>query len=173
MMSLSDDTQADIIEAFNSTFRYLDNLSNINNPYFEGIVTQIYLTDLQLNKATVATFLDLYLLIWNGFVSSKINGKCNDFDFDIVYFPFLGGDVPQAPPPPPPPIPSPPPPPPPPHSCEGYISQLIGFARVSKHLADFNACNKTLTAKLLQMGNPFHNLGKLFLSFIVNTTIDL
>ena len=102
MMSLSDDTQADIIEAFNSTFRYLDNLSNINNPYFEGIVTQIYLTDLQLNKATVATFLDLYLLIWNGFVSSKINGKCNDFDFDIVYFPFLGGDVPQAPPPPPP-----------------------------------------------------------------------
>ena len=41
-MSLSDDTHADIIEAFNSTSRYLDDFSNIDNLYFEGMVTQIY-----------------------------------------------------------------------------------------------------------------------------------
>ena len=46
IMSLSDDTQADIIEDFNSTSRYLDNLLNINNPYFEGMVSQIYPTEL-------------------------------------------------------------------------------------------------------------------------------
>ena len=42
MMSLSDDTQADIIEAFNSNSRYLEDLLNIDNPYFVGMVTQIY-----------------------------------------------------------------------------------------------------------------------------------
>ena len=38
-MSLSDDTQADIIEVFNATSRYLDDILNIDNPYFEGMVT--------------------------------------------------------------------------------------------------------------------------------------
>ena len=41
--------------------------------------------------------LDLHLSISNGFVSSKIDGKCDDFDFDIVNFPFLDGDVPRHP----------------------------------------------------------------------------
>ena len=41
MMSLSDDTQADVTEAFNSTSRYLDDLLNIDNPYFEGMASQI------------------------------------------------------------------------------------------------------------------------------------
>ena len=43
--------QTDIIEAFNSTSRYLDDLLNIDNPYFEQMVGQIYPTELQLNKA--------------------------------------------------------------------------------------------------------------------------
>ena len=58
MTSLSDDNQADIIEAFNSTSRYLDDLLNIDNPYFEGMVTQIYPAELHLNKDTEAPFLD-------------------------------------------------------------------------------------------------------------------
>ena len=49
MLSLSDNNQADIIEAFNSTSRYLDDLLNIDNPYFEQMVGQIYPTELQLN----------------------------------------------------------------------------------------------------------------------------
>ena len=51
MLSLSDNNQADIIESFNSTSRYLDDLLNIDNPHFEQIVDQIYPTELQLNKA--------------------------------------------------------------------------------------------------------------------------
>ena len=50
MKSFSDDNKADIIEAFNSTSRYMDALLNIDNPYFEGIVNQIYPPELQLNK---------------------------------------------------------------------------------------------------------------------------
>ena len=48
---LSDNNHIVIIEAFNSTSRYLDDLLNIDNPYFEQIVGQIYPTELKLNKA--------------------------------------------------------------------------------------------------------------------------
>ena len=48
MDSLNHNTQVDVIEAFNSTSRYLDDLSNIDNPYFEGIINQIYPPELQL-----------------------------------------------------------------------------------------------------------------------------
>ena len=46
-----------------------------------------------------------------------------------------------------------------------YISQLIRFARVSSHVADFNARNKSLTAKLLQQGYRYHKLRKTFSKF--------
>ena len=99
MDSLNHDNQADVIEAFNSTSRYLDDLLNIDNPYFVGMVNQIYPSELQMNKANIsdteAPFLDLHLSVANGFVSSKIYDKRDDFDFDIVNFPFLDGDVPR------------------------------------------------------------------------------
>ena len=99
MDSLNHDNQADVVEAFNSTSRYLDDLLNIDNPYFEGMVNQIYPPELQLNKANIsdteAPFLDLHLSVANGFVSSKIYDKRDDFDFDIVNFPFLVNKLPK------------------------------------------------------------------------------
>ena len=122
MLSLSDNNQADIIEAFNSTSRYLDDLLNIDNPYFEQMVGQIYPTELQLKKAnssdTEAPFLDLNLSITNGIVSSKIYEKRDDFNFEIVNFPFLDGDVPRS------------------SSYGVYISLLIRFARVCSNADD-------------------------------------
>ena len=88
-----------------------------------------------------------HLSISNGFVSSKIYDKCDDFDFDIVNLPFLDGDVPRS------------------TSYGVYISQLIRFARVSSHVVDFNARNKSLTAKLLQQGYRYHKLRKTFSKF--------
>ena len=67
--------------------------------------------------------------------------------FDIVNFPFLDGDVPRS------------------TSYGVYISQLIRFVRVSSHVADFNAHNKSLTAKLLQQGYRYHKLRKTFSKF--------
>ena len=100
MMVLSADKDAEIIEAFNSTSWYLNDLLNIdNNTYFDGMVKQIYQSELQLNKANSsdieAPFLDLHLTISDGFVSSKMYDKRDDFDFDIVNFPFLSGDIPR------------------------------------------------------------------------------
>ena len=151
MTSLSNRNEADIIKAFNSTSRYLDDLLNIDNPYFEAMVNQIYPPELQLNKAntsdTEAPFLDWHLSISNGFVSSKIYYKRDDFDFDIVNFPFLDGDVPHRP------------------SYGVYLSQLIRFARVCSHVDDFNTRNKCLTAKLLKQGYRYHKLRKAFSKF--------
>ena len=153
MTSLSDVKPAEIIEAFKSTSTYLDDLLNIDNLYFEGMVNRIYPPELQLNKAntsdTEAPFLDLHLSISNGFVSSKLKiyDKRDVFDFDIVNFPILDGDVPRS------------------TSYGVYISQLIRFARVSSHVANFNARNKSLTAKLLQQGYQYHKLRKTFSKF--------
>ena len=54
MMSLSDDKQADVIDAFNTTSRYLDDILNINNVYFDNMASQIYPSELQLNKANAS-----------------------------------------------------------------------------------------------------------------------
>ena len=95
MMSLSADKQADIIDAFNTTSRYLDDILYINYVYFDSRSAE-----LQLNKAytsaTEAAFLDLHLSISNDIVSTKIYDKPDDSDFEIVNFPFLDGDVPRS-----------------------------------------------------------------------------
>ena len=50
MMSLSDDKHADIIDVYNTTSSYLDDILNINNVYFDNMVSQIYPSEIQLNK---------------------------------------------------------------------------------------------------------------------------
>ena len=78
MLSLSDDNQSEVIEAFNSTSRYLHDLLNIDNTLFDSMANHIYPSELQLNKAnasdtcTEASFLDLHLFISDGFVKTKI-----------------------------------------------------------------------------------------------------
>ena len=100
MMSLYDDKQADVIDAFNTTSRYLDGILNINDVYFVNMVGQIYSSELKLNKViasgTEGAFLELHLSISNDIVSTKIYDKCDNFDFEIVNFPFLDGDVPRS-----------------------------------------------------------------------------
>ena len=68
------------------------------------------------------------------FFSTKIFVKRDSFDFEIVNFPFLDGDVPRYTP------------------YGVYISQLICFARASSHVADFNTRNKLSTQKLFKQG---------------------
>ena len=115
------------------------------------MVGQIYPTELELNKAnssdTEAPFLDFNLSITNGIVSSKIYEKRDDFNFEIVNFPFLDGDVPRS------------------RSNSVYISQLIRFARVCSNVDDFNNRNLILTAKLLKQGYRYHKIRKSFSKF--------
>ena len=92
----------------------MDNILKINNSYFDNMVSQIYPSELQLNKAntsdTEATFLDLHFSISYDIVPTKIYDKRDDFDFGINNFAFLDCDVPRS------------------TSYRIYISQLICFA---------------------------------------------
>ena len=76
--------------------------------------------------------MDLNLCISNGTVSIKIYDKRDDFDFDIINFPFPDSDVPRC------------------TLYRVYISHIIRFARASSNLSDFNCRNKARTAKLLR-----------------------
>ena len=125
----------------------MDDIFNINNVYFDNMVSQIYPSEINLNKAntsdTEAAFLDLHLSISHNIVSTKIYDKRDDFDFEIVNFPFLDGDVSRY------------------TSYGVYISQLIRFARASSFVADFNTCNKLLTQKLLKQVYQYHQIRKI------------
>ena len=91
-VGLFDDKQDNIIDAFNTTSRYLDDILHIKNVSFDTMVSQIYPSELQLNKAntsaTEAAFLDLHLSISNDIVSTKIYDKRDDFDLEMANFPF-------------------------------------------------------------------------------------
>ena len=119
-------------------------------------------TQYVMMMATEAPFLDLNLSITNGIVSSKIYGKRDDFNFEIVNFPFLDGDVPRS------------------LFYGVYISQLIRFARVCSNVDDFNNRNLSSAAKLLTQGYRYHKVRKAFSKFyhrhselIVKYTIGL
>ena len=75
-----------MIDAFNSTSRYLDDLLNINNIHFKQMVHRIYPANA---SDTEAAFLDLNLSIHNDTVSTEIYYKRDDFDFDVVIFLLL------------------------------------------------------------------------------------
>ena len=86
-------------------------------------------------------------------MSTKIYDKRDDFDFEIVNFQFLDGDVPRS------------------TSYGVYISQLIRFASASSYITDFITRNKLLTQKLLKQGYRYHKLRRPFLNFIDDTMI--
>ena len=109
-------------------------------------------SELRLNEAnlsdTNALFLDLHLSMSDGFVRAGAYDKRDGFDFDVVSFQFLYGDVPRS---------------------TSYVLCLCfstySIARVSSHVGGFSARNKVLTAKLLRQGYSCHRLRKAFSKF--------
>ena len=151
MKTLDKSTQSHIVEAFSDTSRYLDDVLNIDNPYFESFIPSIYPKELTLNKANVsdksASFLDLDITIKDDVISTKIYDKRDDFNFSIVNYPHLDGDVPRS------------------TSYGVYISQLIRFARACSSVDDFNNRNRVITEKLLKQGYRYVKLRKTFAKF--------
>ena len=86
----------------------------------------------------------MHLSISNDIISTKNYDKRDDFNFEIVNFPFLDSDVPRS------------------TSYRVYVSQLIRFARASSYVTDFNTRNKLLIQKLLKHGYRYHKLRKTF-----------
>ena len=116
------------------------------------MISSIYPKELKLNKAynsdTSAAFFYLDLSIYNGKYSSKDYDRRDDFNFDIVNFPFLDEDVYRS------------------TSCGVYISQLIRFSRACSSIEDFNMRNnQIMTERLLKQVYRYHKLRKTFSKF--------
>ena len=116
MSYLHKSKQYDLIDMFNDTSRYLDDIFFIDNPEFEKHIPDVYPTELQLNKVITSdkeiSFLDLDIKVVGSDVHTSVYDKRNDFGFPIVNFPWFSGDVPR-----------------PPSYHVVYISQLVRFAR--------------------------------------------
>ena len=97
MSTLQKPKRFDLIDKFNVTSRYLDDIFNIDYPVFAEHITDIYPRELQLNKANISdketSFLDLNIKVIGNNSHTSVYDKCDDFGFPIVNFPWLSGDV--------------------------------------------------------------------------------
>ena len=84
-------------------------------------------------------------------VHSKIYDKRDDFDFGIVNFAFLDGDVPRR------------------ASFGVYISQLIRFARVCSHIEDLTREINIYRPNVSSRAIGIINCEKHFLNVIADT----
>ena len=114
MSDLQKSKRFDLIDMFNDTSRYLDDIFTIDNPEFEKHISDIYPAELQLNKANTSdkenSFLDLNIKVIGSDIHTSVYDTRDDFGFPIVNFPWLSGDVPRLP------------------SYGIYISQLVVLA---------------------------------------------
>jgi hypothetical protein len=151
MIKLQKANKTDLINSFNRTSRYLDDILNLDNPAFSKYIKFIYPKELSLIKANqndnCSPFLDLDINIINGTAHTKIYDKRDDFGFQIVNYPWLDGDIPRLP------------------SYGIYISQLLRYARACSDVNDFHSRNIDLTTKLISQGYRYHKLRKTFGKF--------
>ena len=151
MSDLQKSKRFDLIDMFNDTSRYLDDIFTIDNPEFDKYIPDIYPAELQLNKANTSdketSFLDLNIKVIGSEIHTSVYDKRDDFGFPIVNFPWLSRDVPRLP------------------SYGIYISQLVRFAWCCTSVLDFHSKNLQITSKLLTQGYRYHKLRKTFGKF--------
>jgi hypothetical protein len=125
--------------AFNSTFRYIDDVLFINNNNFHSYVDSIYPNELEIKDttecSTSASYLDVLLkLDTNGKSTTKLYDKRDDFNFSIVNFPHLCSNIPASP------------------AYGVCISQLIRHAKACSTYDQFLVRGRLLTNKLMSQG---------------------
>ena len=140
---------------YSKTFRYIDDLLSINNADFENFIGDIYPSELELKNTTVTpdetTYLDTTINIGErNAIQMSIYDKREDFDFEIVNFPYLDSNIPQKP------------------AYGVYISQLVRYARICCKKSDFMYRHQRLSLKLQDQGFEFHRLVKSFNKFYKN-----
>ena len=144
-----------VARLFNRTDRYIDDLMSIDNPRFEEYVPQIYPKELILKKtnntAEKAEYLDLSVKVEeSGAIETRLYDKRDDFNFDIVNFPFLDSNIPLGP------------------AYGVYISQLIRYCRACCNYGDFKMRHGILVTRLLSQGYQKHKLKTYFRKFAKN-----
>ena len=137
-----------LAKAFNSTSRYIDDIISINNPRFKQFLKDIYPEELVVSEAleskNVVSYLDLLIDISNGDLVCSNFDKRDIFDFDIVNFPDLSGNIPTAP------------------AYDTYISQLIRYSRACHNYDNFSSRHSMLAERLFNQGFSARKLIRTF-----------
>ena len=141
-----------LARSFNLCYRYIDDLIVFNIKKFIDYVKDIYLSELNVEKANrlddQANYLDLTFIISHNIrLYTKLYDKRDDFNFHIVNFPFLLSNIPSGP------------------SYGVYISQLIRYARCCTYYDDFGYHHKLLVDRLLCQGYKVNRLRNSFQKF--------
>ncbi len=143
----------DVYKFFRKCGRYIDDLGLINNDgHMEKVMTDIYPKELVLvpddSDGQSCSFLDLQININDSIISTSIFDKRDAFDFPIVNFPDLSGNIPNR------------------SSYGVFIGELVRYARACTYYKDFEVRAKLLIAKLLQQGFKIKRLKSSFFKFI-------
>ena len=121
-----------LAQQFNCNYRYIDDVLSLENTKFAEYLEFIYPHELEIRETTEtaasSSYLDCYLYIGSGKLTTRLYDKWEDFNFPIVYFPFL---IPSA------------------QAYGVYVSQLLRYARACSNYQDFMQRGKVRTTKLL------------------------
>ena len=152
MMNLMSSKKLHLCRKFSNSFRYIDDLIALNNPYFGNYIKDIYPKELELKETTESetccSYLDLFLYKdVDGMLKSKLYDKRDDFNFHIVNYPFLDSNIPKNP------------------AYGVYVSRLVCFARACSDIDDFTSRHDNLVLKLLSQGYKIKVLRKQFSNF--------
>ena len=127
-----------LAQQISSTYIYIDDVLSLKNTKFAKYLEFIYPRELEIKETTETAasslYLDCYLYIDNGKLTTRLYYKRNDFNFPTVNFPFLSSNIPSVP------------------AYGVYVSQLIRYARTCSNYQDFMERGKVLTTKLLSQG---------------------
>lgn len=146
-----EDKDFDTLNKFKHCFRYIDDLLCLNNDeLMENVMTDIYPKELALTSDHAdfqSHYLDLDITIRDDKFHTKLFDKRDAFNFQIVNFPDLSGNIPNK------------------HSYGVFVSQLIRYARCCGDVTDFINRTKTLIDKLTKQNFLLGQLRRVFERF--------
>ena len=131
--------------------RYIDDLLTLNNATFHSAITDIYPHELQLKKTTECetqlSYLDVLITIEDGRYSTAVYDKRDNFNFNIVNFPYLSSNIPSGP------------------AYGVYTSQLVRIGRICSNYTEFARRHYKLTQRLIHQGFRYSALCVTFKRF--------
>ena len=140
-----------VAKKFNDTIRYIDDLLTVNNSKFEKEICNIYPPELTLKRTSESernvSYLDISISICGGKYVTEVYDKRDDFNFDIVNFPYMCSNIPAKP------------------TYGVYISQLIRICRICDNYSSFLSRHKLLTERLVRQGFWYNKLCITFKKF--------
>lgn len=149
---LNQDNKKQELKLLQSIFRFQDDLLVLNdNAYFETIYREIYPEEMFLKKTNISSqkvnFLDTTISIFQGKFRFEHYDKRDDFNFNVISFPFMRGNLPQM-------------------QMHGLlISQLVRYCNVNSTFNKFVSCSKKLFSKLLKQDFQYSRLRKKVIEF--------